>query len=431
MTVSSKFDLNPVHTTASSIVYYIWDISDVDLQVTDTNLSRIAEWTNSSACNLMSKEKYQNARITASAVISSGDYSFTATNIISIIADEVRCYPVFITICQICFFFSTKQLVLSNDVVELDRESYTISAKGDEIGDSNIMLDLNPGFLSTTVTVEDGTVGIHKLDPIVGTLRLSLDSVPESRLGDGLVTLQILQGVLFLQERAVVTASVVFEDGHRSLVQNPLELAVDSSNSSVVSVSEGNVLTGENEGEAVISVAWINPDCGAVILSEDVTVRVVADESRPTFVPDQLTASVPEDSSLGYTIHTVTAVVQDESGRVDETPDDIQYRFKNRFNFDGLFTLDPTSGELVLNGILDREDTESYTLMIEATNSAQRRAEQGEDEPEEEEVSMGSGSGGGDGLLTPDPSPDNTNISLNIAVLTVSANETHVHLLLL
>ena len=419
MTVTSTpaLNINPVHTTANRVAYYIWDVRDVELQVTDSRLSQVAEWNQLSACDMLSEDQYQNARITASAVISSADNSFTATNILPLIANKVRQSNFRVSKCVMCHvsnFSPLEQLVVSNEeAVELDRESHTINARG--VGESNITLDLSPGeSLVTTVTVEDVAVGIHRLDPIVGTLRLSLDSVPESRLGEGLALLQILRGVLFLQERAVVTASVVFKDGHRSLIQNPLELVVNSSNSSVVSVSKGNILVGESEGEAVIGVAWINP-CGAEILSEDVTVRVIADDSRPTFVPKELTTPVPEDSPLGH-IHVVTAVLKDDSERIDATTSDIQYRFKDGFNFNGLFALDATSGELVLNGRLDREDMDSYTLLIEATNGAQRRAEQGE---EEKEVGSG-GSGSGGGLLTPGPSPDSANISLNIAVLTVS-----------
>ena len=311
-------------------------------------------------------------------------------------------------------------MVSDESVVELDRETYTIS--GLRVGESNITLNLNPGgSLVTTVTVEDTPVEIHRLDPVVGTLRLSLDSVPQSRLGEGSVTLQIVGGVLFLQERAVVTASVVFKDGHRSVVQNSMEISVNSSNSSVVSVTAGHVLTGESEGEALIRVSWTNPDCGAEILTAEVVVTVVVDESRPTFVPNELTAHVPEDSPIGHNIIVVSAVIQDESGRIDESASDVQYRFKDGLNFDGLFSLDPTSGELQLNGRLDRETVDSYTLSIEATNSAQRRAEQGE---EEKEGTVGNGSGDGSGsdggMLTPDPTPDTANISLNIAVLTVS-----------
>ena len=323
-------------------------------------------------------------------------------------------------------------MITDESVLMFDKESYVI--RGLERGESNITLDLYPTNeqVKVGVRVDDNNVEIHKLDPIVATLRLSLDSTLDSRLELGSVTLQVVHGVLFVQEEVVVTASVVFKDGHRSLITDPLELMVNSSNSSIVSVRAGNILSGEMEGEAVITVAWINPSCGVEVLRSEVALSVVVDESRPVFVPDSNTVYVPEDSPIAHNITVVTAIVQFDSGLDDRDSTDVQYRFRNGANFDGLFTLDPASGELVLNGKLDRETTVSYTLYIEATNSAQRRAEGGEEEEEDtEDVVSGSGEGsGGDGggVLMPEPTPGgNTNISLNIAVLTVSCRDTCMH----
>ena len=300
----------------------------------------------------------------------------------------------------------------------LDRESYTV--QGVSVGSSRITLPLYPtGDISQTIEVTESSVEIHKLDPIVATLRLSLDSVPDSRLDQGLVTLGVLQGVLFAQEETVVTASVVFKDGHRSLITDFNELIVTSSNSSIVSVT-GNVLLGEREGKAIINITWINPTCSIEVLSAEVLVNVELDVSRPTFIPAVQTTVVPEDSPIGYNVATITAVVQDRAGGVGDQATDVQYRFLNGFNFGGLFFLDPTSGEMRLNGQLDRETISTYTLLIEATNSAQRRAEQG-DSPDDnsDDIVSGSGSGSGD-LLIPVPTSTPTNISFNIAVLTVS-----------
>lgn len=316
-------------------------------------------------------------------------------------------------------------MIEGTSVLELNRETHVI--RGLSPGSSNILLPIytseSEHFMlqNETVVVTDTSVDIHKLDPIIATLRLRLDSSPESRLEQGSVTLEVLQGVLFVQEEVVVTASVVLRDGHRSLITDPSELSVSSSNHSIVSVT-GNKLLGVSEGEAVINVTWTNAACGvgSRILSTEVAVTVKADISRPTFVPPSQTSTVPEDSPIGHKIVTVTAVVQDDIGNVEESATDIQYRFQNGFNFDSLFSLNPTSGDLVLNGQLDRETTDSYVLLIEATNSAQRRAEQGStEEGEGEDEVSGSGSGDG-GMLTPEPT-ENTTVSLNIAVLTVSS----------
>lgn len=307
---------------------------------------------------------------------------------------------------------------MNTGVLELDMESYTLH--GVSKGVSDMLLDIQPPLIET-VEVTDNDVPIHKLDPILATLRLSLDSIPNSRLEQGLVTLQVLQGVLFLQEEIVVTASVVFEDGHRSLIRDPLEFLINSSNSSIVSVT-GNILRGENEGQTVVNISWVNPSCDVEVLSAEVVVTVIVDDARPTFVPSEQTAYVPENSEIGHNVATVQALVQSTAGEIETN--DVQYRFQNGLNFDGLFSLDAASGSVILNGQLDRENIDSYTLYIEATNSAQRRAEQGDtsEEEEEEEMVSGSGSGSGGDLLTPVPSPGDSasNISLNIAVLTVS-----------
>lgn len=311
-------------------------------------------------------------------------------------------------------------------MLELNRETYVI--RGLSTGSSNVLLPIyvnsseSEHFIlqNETIEVTDASVGVHKLDPIIATLRLRLDSIPDSRLEQGSVTLEVLQGIMFVQEEAVVTASVVLRDGRRSIITDPSELYMSSSNSSIVSVT-GNKLLGVSEGEAVINVTWINAACGVGVLSTEVAVTVKADTSRPTFVPPSQTAMVPEDSPIGHRVITVSAFVQDDLGGVEDSATDIQYRFQSGFNFDGLFSLNPTSGELVLNGQLDRETTDSYILLIEATNSAQRRAEQGNREEGEEGEGVMSGSGSGDvGMLTPEPT-ENTTVSLNIAVLTVSS----------
>ena len=368
---------------------------------------------------MVSLDWYQNARLTASADFTSNDITFTATNILPLIADKVGTIY-FVCILKECDKFSclplqNLQLVVSGDAVELDVETYTLHGRAE--GRSVVTLDIQPP-LNVTVDVSSNNITVHKLDPIVATLRLSLDSVPESRLEQGSVTL----GVLFLQEEVAVSASVVFTDGHRSLIRDPLELTINSSNSSIVSVS-GGIVRGESEGVAVVNITWVNPSCLSDVLSAEVVVIVIVDDSRPTFVPSEETAYVPENSPIGTNVATVQALVQTNSGDIRDT-DDVRYRFQNGLNFDGLFSLDPASGEVVLNGQLDRESISSYTLYIEATNSAQRRAEQGDTLEEGEEggeMVSGSGGSGGD-LLVPEPTPGNraSNISLNIAVLTVS-----------
>ena len=275
--------------------------------------------------------------------------------------------------------------------------------------------------------MEDASVGVRKLDPVVNTLRLGLDSIPDSRLEPGPVTMEVVQGSLFVQEEAIVTASALLDDGRRLVINDASELVVTTSNSSVVSVS-GTTVVAEDVGVAYINVSWTV--CGSVLGSETIEIEVGLDLSQPVFVPDTQAAEVPEDSPIGHLITTVRATT--EAG--DEA-EDVQYRFQNGINYNGLFLLDQTTGEVTLNGPLDRETVDSYVLLVEATNQAQRRAELGEptEEGGDSDAVSGSGSGSGsegNGVLMPEPAPQG-NTSLTIAVLTVSATDIPVGLAVL
>ena len=81
--------LVPVHSNANRALYHVWSISNIDFQVSDTDLGRMLEWNESPSCNMVSLDWYQNARLTASADITSDDITFTATNILPLIADKV------------------------------------------------------------------------------------------------------------------------------------------------------------------------------------------------------------------------------------------------------------------------------------------------------------------------------------------------------
>lgn len=291
-------------------------------------------------------------------------------------------------------------------------------ATGLQSGTSFIELPASAVFSQPITVVNDTSVGVRKLDPVVTTLRLGLDSIPDSRLEPSPVTMEIVQGSLFVHEEAIVTASILLDDGRRVVISDGSELVVTTSNSSVVSAS-GTTLVAEDVGVAYINVSWTV--CGRVLESEIVEIEVGLDLSQPVFVPDTQTTEVPEDSPIGHLITTVTATT--EAG--DEA-EDIQYRFQNGINYNGLFLLDQTTGEVTLNGPLDRETVDSYVLLVEATNQAQRRAELGDGGDGDPVSGSGSGSGtGGNGVLMPETTPQG-NTSLSIAVLVVSATVSSV-----
>ena len=296
--------------------------------------------------------------------------------------------------------------------------------RGRQHGSSSLRLPLFPtgALLSQTpITVEDATESVLKLDPIVSTLTLGLDSIPGSRLELGQVTLEVVEGSLFVGQEAIVSASVLLEDGRRVVVRDSAELVVTSSNSSVVSVTQSTLLA-EEVGMASVNVSWFV--CGTVLQSRTVEIEVTLDLFRPVFVPDARRVVVPEDSAVGRSIVVVTATVQDSD---EVLSSDVQYRFQNGVSHSGLFLLDPSTGAVTLNGPLDRETTDSYLLLIEATNGAQRRAEgdsaEGEEEGEEG-AEGGSSSGSGSGsILGPEQPTVPGNVS--IAVLMVRTIITH------
>ena len=241
----------------------------------------------------------------------------------------------------------------------------------------------------------NSAVEILKLDPLVSSLRLTLNSSLESRLSPGPVDLQILSSLFFSQERVEVSASALLVDGRRIVIANPAaELNISSSNDSIVSV-DGNFIVAEDNGVVDLVVSWIS--CDEVIAQAVITVTVELDENRPQFDSATQQAFVPENSPLGYSITTVVATDLD----FNETDiSDIEYRILNPDPFNGLFVVNALTGEVTLNGNLDRETREEYLVIIEATDRRQRLAEHGD-----QGTPSGSGSGTSD-VLAPDSSPD-------------------------
>lgn len=89
VTLSSSTGVIPVHSFANRVVYHVWDIVSIDLQISDTQLSKVTEWNEDPRCDIVSFDWYQNGRITATAEIESNGITFTATNLLPVIADKV------------------------------------------------------------------------------------------------------------------------------------------------------------------------------------------------------------------------------------------------------------------------------------------------------------------------------------------------------
>ena len=242
-----------------------------------------------------------------------------------------------------------------------------------------------------------------KLEPVVASLRLTADN-PASHLVAGSVSVEVLPGLFFAGEETEVTVSVILSDGRRLLITNPDEIDIQTSNSSIVSMGENNFIIAERSGSATLNVSWVV--CNNTLISALVDVTVQFDENRPTFNPERGQATVPENSNIGYSIFKVTAT--DEDGGIHA---EIQYNIRDD-PFNGLFEIDPITGEVTLNGGLDRELKDTYLLRIEATDRQQRQAlacrmamSGATDPPTTSNPTTADSSGSGSDMLTPSDTP--------------------------
>lgn len=266
-----------------------------------------------------------------------------------------------------------------------------------KIGSSGVPFDT-----LANITVTENVVNIRKLDPIIASLRLSLSSDrADNRLETTEVSLQVRPSLFFTQERAEVTASVILNDGRRVVIDDSNLLKIQSSNDSIVRV-EDNFIIAEEMGTINLMVSFVV--CGRQLASSIVEVTVDIDQNRPTFADDSQDAEIVENSPMGTLVTTVRAVDLDFAAN-EET--DTEYRFRDEASSsDRLWTINPITGEIYLNGPIDRETRDSYELIVEATDRSQRQAEQ---DRRNRGVGcnggsgMGSGSGQCDnGLLMPD-----------------------------
>ena len=230
------------------------------------------------------------------------------------------------------------------------------------------------GAASSDITVINNTVKPLMIDPVIAALRLREDpnNPPESRLGQNGVILEVLSGLFYLQERAEVTVSALLENGRRIVIDDPTELDIQSSNASIVSV-DGNFIVAEEVGVVNLNVSWVV--CGRILGRRIIEVAVEFAQNRPVFVNDTQVADVIESADVGTVITTVFAVDYDFAN--SNARPDTEYRFADEANsHGGLFELDRITGELRLNGPLDRETRDRYVIVIEATDRDQRQAEQ-------------------------------------------------------
>ena len=275
--------------------------------------------------------------------------------------------PCFITALNCFQVVSSSELVLT-----FDAERGIV--QGVRNGSARLFLRNMNSISSDMISVNDVSESPIYLDPVVSALRLNLETPLDSRLSSARVSLEILSSLFFLQERAEVSVSFVLESGRRVVITDPNELIIESSNASIVSV-DGNFVVAEDAGMVELNVTWIV--CDVVLDSRVIVVTVELRQNRPVFEDGTQTASVVENSPPNTVVATVFAIDRDFEGE-DDPRIDTEYRFADEsFSYDGIFTLNEVTGEVLLSGPIDRELRESYEIVIEATDREQRQGEQG------------------------------------------------------
>ena len=143
-----------------------------------------------------------------------------------------------------------------------------------------------------------------------------------------------------------------------SLTGSPL-FTIDSSTGTITLASS---LDFETRREHTIMVFASNPD-GVNSTEHTIVVRVIDEnDNSPIFTMDPYTASVAEGSSTGTPVITVQADDAD-SGVLGE----VEYSIVDG-NINEVFSIDSTSGAVTVNGVIDRELLDEYTLTVAASN---------------------------------------------------------------
>ena len=267
--------------------------------------------------------------------------------------------PHSITLLLIFLFL---QLTISSGSFKQDLRVITPNVSG------SLMIEYNQNGLTDIqqIIVQNSStlLDILRLDPIVASIRLSVSASPDAKLIPSYVSLEILSGIYYLDERTEVSLSVVLADGYRMLITDPNEIEIISSNE-MVAVVDGNGVLGKAVGQTMLTVRWVV--CTNVMADKTIMVEVSFNEHRPEFSPTHDNVTTLENANIGHLVYTVEAIDQDSQ---DVHTDDILYNLIN--TFDGKFSINEQTGEITVTGALDRETIASYLLEIEATDQVQR-----------------------------------------------------------
>ena len=211
-----------------------------------------------------------------------------------------------------------------------------------------------PGSSQTyRVNVSDGVFS-SSADVIITLLDIN-DNTP---IFNGLLTeYNVLENLTMGVEVFVVTAT---DDDLESnaIVSYSISTSPFAIDTSTGSVTVAGVLDYEMATEHSVTITASD---GTLSSSHDVIIRVVdVNDNAPVFSQDTYTAVIVEHSSVNTTVTSVSAIDNDSgaNGRVS-------YSLANTNTF---FSINPSSGEIVVIGDIDRETVTQFTFTVVATD---------------------------------------------------------------
>lgn len=170
-------------------------------------------------------------------------------------------------------------------------------------------------------------------------------SIPEdSAVGSDLLTLSCSDADSDILEYSIIETSHTFQ-----LTQSGVLSLLTQVDSDVLSTHNVHINVSDGLYAVQLSVfIYIEP----------------SNEAVPTFNQTVYDCSLPEDTSIGSTICTVTAT------DIDSGPDgDISYSITSG-NDDNIFAINSSSGEVILAGYIDYEVIQGYVILVCASDSA-------------------------------------------------------------
>ena len=306
--------------------------------------------------------------------VSDGRLSDSSTLTINVL-DENDNAPVFVTFGPFAIDEEEPQGTMVGTVVATDADSgnngvvmysfapggmFTVTSGGQirtaEVLDREVL----GSSLSFTVTATDGGVSplrtnvtiVIRLQDINDNAPEFVNPPPEIEVAEGTAAQSIISTIQATDDDIGNNAVITFTITGSSLFD------IDPSSGAIGLVG---VLDYELETEYEITITAANPDG----LSSNHSIRVlVVDENdnSPVFSMDPYTANVTENSANGVLVVIVLAIDAD-SGMFGE----VRYSIVSG-NIDDVFSINSSSGAIVVSGGIDRETLDSYVLVVSAAD---------------------------------------------------------------